>query len=103
MTYTLGTAIYNARRFLDDEEAKAKLDAMRAEGYQPVAEATITEGSRYLLRFGTVYVGHTLPTYGSEVRVRAARWNDRIVFMPHRSRVRALITTADTLVKQVSA
>lgn len=101
MTYTLGAAIYNARKVLADERNEAQLSALRAEGYQSVAEAAITEGKRYLLRFGTLYAGRTRPTYSAEVRVRAARVGDRTVLMPYRSRSREIVPTDTTLIKQV--
>lgn len=87
LTDALATAIYNAKLSLRDEAASERLAALLAEGYVPLAEATIEEGARYDLRFGMLYCGRSVPDYPPEAwRVRAKRDGERFFFLPHRAR-----------------
>lgn len=69
----LGHEVYVAKGQLHDEEARAALEALKAEGYEPLDEARLEPGVRYLVRCGTLYVGRSVANYGGAFPVRAER------------------------------
>jgi hypothetical protein len=104
MTYTLGTAVYNAKKYLRDETARARLNALTAQGFAPLEGATIIDGGRYLLSMGTLYVGREQATYRDPMSVRAVTAPGHPpYFLPPRARTRGFNVAGPALVKEVTA
>jgi hypothetical protein len=100
VTRELGTECYRAKNFLRDEEAQIKQDAYFSEGYEPLGEfGEIKDGSRYVVRFGTVYVGREVPDYGLPKEVRASVSNGRVVLLPKGSRTKGYAPSTSMLIR----
>ncbi len=98
-TRHLGSEIYVARGIIRDEEAATKMDQALEDGYAPLSFADLTVGTRYAVRFGTVYAGRTVPEYGDPVPVRAASDQGRVVLMPKGAKTRYIMPSGPALVK----
>lgn len=95
----LGHETYVAKGIISDDSARAKRDAMLAEGFTPMIEADLRDGDRYLVRFGTTYVGREVPDYTSAQRYRIKRTPTGVYLMPHGSRTRGYRVPSDALAK----
>lgn len=94
----LGHEVYVAKSQLSDEKNAHYLASYLAEGYTE-RTAERLDGERYTVRFGTVYVGQTVPQYGEPCPVRAKLSGGRIVLLPKGSRSKAYMHTGPILVR----
>lgn len=102
LTKQLGHEVYIARGILDDEAAQARADEHAAAGFVSLDEFEVREGGRYIVRFGTRYVGRSEPEYGEEKTVTARRnpATGRFVFLPKGARTRGFVPTGPALIKE---
>lgn len=99
----LGHEVYVAKCQLDDEKATAALNEARAEGFAPATEDDLVEGQRYVVRFGTLYVGREVATFGEAHEVRVKRLGGRMALLPKGSRTRGFAPRSPMIARGVQA
>lgn len=99
----LGHEVYVARRILDDEEASAQVEALRAEGYVSIDEVEIEDGAKYIVRSGTQYSGHAVPVFGDPREMRAIKADFGWMFLPKGARSRGYRISTPAMIKASAA
>lgn len=95
--------VYDAKNAIRDREARATEQQLIADGYAPLAETTLSDNTRYMVMFGTMYCGYSVPRYSKPHLLKAKRHGDRWFFMKPRARTHGIVPTGPTLVKELSA
>ncbi len=99
----LSHEVYIARKCIRDEESAAALNAALEDGYEPLSFASLEDGERLLIRFGTLYSGYSVPVYAAPRKVRVRLQGTQAVFLPNGARTRGFVASGPALVKRVPA
>jgi hypothetical protein len=99
ITYQLGHEVYLARGILKDEALRIEREAAYLAGYKPLEPATLQEGQRYLVRFGTQYVGQSETQYGKPKEMRVKVYDGRPMFLPKGARTNGYRAQTPALVR----
>jgi hypothetical protein len=86
ITYQLGHEVYLARGILTDAALRGDTDTALSDGYVPLEPDALKEGERYLVRFGTQYVGNSEVTYSDPKEVRVKITAHGPMFLPKGAR-----------------